>query len=320
MQRWRTLAGVALLAVSFPRVAWSQGDLPQYTDQQRWQRTATLSLSSMASLVALGKSRGMTIEEIGTWLGNFYRDGWTGGLDARQLAVSFRRNNLSHPAGKVEMVTYTDSLVVARYFDPNLAQIGPDDDYYGMSRGEYLQINRLVDRIIADWVGVSLEERQDGDWTVATMRNKYEAPRASTNLRWRRSAVLATDFLLSSVHAAKAAGKTPAQAGQADATLWKSTWSGVDTPWRLFRGMTWNNMLDPNLVCTVQSATATQVKARCNRPWLGTVRNLEATTKVTVAEFEAYWLAYEQGIADAIGMTWQVTLDGEDRLITVGRK
>ena len=87
--------------------------IPEYTNDQRWGRLAFLNLSAFATEVALGKSRGVTVDEIGKWLGDHYAATWAGGLDARQFAIALRLNSMSHPASRVELPTFTDSLLHA---------------------------------------------------------------------------------------------------------------------------------------------------------------------------------------------------------------
>jgi hypothetical protein len=294
--------------------------LPEYTNDQRWGRLAYLELSGMVSEIALGKTKGMTVDEIGAWLGEFYTRGWVGGLDARQMATSFRLNNLSHPQARVEMTTFTDTLVVMRSFATDVADFGPDRQNLGVTIDEYRKVFAHVNRIIADHVGVALDQRYDGDWLVLTMRNGYRLPQAAAEQRWARAANSFKLATLDVIRGAKASGKTARDAGAESAKVWAGTWSAVDTPWRLFRSMTWNSMVDPNYVCDLESANATMVRARCNRPWVATVNAQAERTGVSLADYEAYMLASEQGVATAIGMTWEVRMDGDWRVITVRRK
>lgn len=294
--------------------------LPEYTNDQRWGRLAALDLSAFVAEISLGKAKGMTADQIGEWLGEHYTTTWAGGLDARQLATSFRWNALSHPAAKVEMTTFTDSLVVMRSFATELAGFGPRREIRGVTLEEYRKIFAHVNRIIADYVGVALEQRYDGDWLVLTMRSKYTLPRADAALRWNRANTGIRYAQIDAIRIAKAAGKTPADAGAESAKVWASTWTTTDSPWRLFRGMTWNAMTDPNYVCELQTASATIVRARCNRPWVGLVRGWAALSGVSLEDFEAFMLAQEQGTASALGMSWNVQADGDYRIITVRRR
>lgn len=294
--------------------------IPEYTNDQRWARLAVLDLGTWAAEVALGKSRGMSIDEIGQWLGDYYTAGWAGGLDARQLAISFRLNSMSHPASRVELPTFTDSLVVMRVNTPVLANFGPDRRFQQFTLDEYRTVFRHINQRIADYVGVDLQQRYDGDWLVLTMRNRYQAPRASDNLRWNRAAFINKTSGVEAIRFAKAAGKTPRDAGTESGKMWAGTWTTTDTPWRLFRGITWNAMVDPDLVCEVQSASASMVRGRCTRPWVAQVRTYAERTGVSVEDYEAYMLGAEQALAAALGMTWDVQLDGDYRVITVARR
>jgi hypothetical protein len=236
------------------------------------------------------------------------------------MATSWRLNALSHPQAKVEMTTFTDSLVVMRVFATEVAGFGPSRMMRGVSLDEYRKIFAHSSRIIAEHVGVALEQRYDGDWLVLTMRTKYALPRASESLRWSRAATIAKYAQIESVRLAKQGGKTAAVAGADFAKVWAGTWTTTDTPWRLFRGMTWNSMMDPNYVCDLQTANATMVRARCNRPWATLVRTNAERSGVSLEDFDAFMLAQEQGIATALGMSWEVQADGDYRVITVRRR
>lgn len=294
--------------------------IPEYTNDQRWGRLAFLNLSAFATEVALGKSRGMTVDEIGKWLGDYYTATWAGGLDARQFAISIRLNSMSHPASRVELPTFTDSLVVMRLNTPELADFGPDRRLRELTLDEHRTLLRHINQRIADHVGVALEQRYDGDWLVLTMRNRYQAPRASDELRWNRAAFVNKVFGVNVIFFAKAAGKTPLAAGTEAGKTWASTWTASDTPWRLFRGMVWNAMTDPNLVCEVQSASSSMVRGKCNRPWIATVQANAERTGVSVEDYEAYMLGTEQAVAASLGMSWNVQVDGDYRVITASRR
>ena len=294
--------------------------LPEYTNDQRWGRQAALTLSTLVGEISLGKSKGMTADQIGEWLGEHFTQTWAGGLDVRQLATSFRYNTLSHPQAKVEMTTFTDSLVVMRVFATEVAEFGPKREIRGVTMDEYRKVFAHINRIIADYVGVALDQRYDGDWLVLTMRNKYALPRADETLRWTRANAIIRFVQIDAIRIAKAGGKTPAEAGAESGKVWADTWTNTDTPWRLFRGMTWNSITDPNYVCELQTANAMIVRARCNRPWLATVRANATRTGVSVEDFEAFTLGQEQGIATSLGMSWDVQNDGDYRVITVRRR
>ena len=318
--RWLVLA---MLTAGFAGDIGAQAAapaIPEYTNDQRWGRSAALALSQFVSEIDLGKSRGMSIDEIGQWLGEYYARSWAGGLDARNLAISFRWNSLSDPDSKVEFTTFTDTLVVMRINTAVLDDFGPDRRYRSVTLDEYRKIFEHVNRIIADQVGVKLEQRYDGDWVVFTMRNGYAPLRASDEVRWGRAAFVLRVVHIDVVRTGKTAGMTPREVGLASAKAWESTWTSTDTPWRLFRSLAWNNFTDPEYVCEVLAASPTQVRGRCNRPWLATVRANAQRSGVSVEDFEAYNLGIEQGIAASLGMTLDVVLEGDARVITVRRR
>jgi hypothetical protein len=274
----------------------------------------------MAPYISLGKSEGLTIDEIGTRLGEFWTGSWSGGLDARATMNWFIRNHLNHPNGKVEIISGEDSLVVARFNEPAIATFGPDRLLYGVTLEEYRRVMWLMNQITADFVGVRLEQRYDGDWLVLTMRNGSLGPHANPQLRWQRADYLATIGYLQRLGEQMAAGKTARQVGLDDATLYATGWESNDTPWRLFRGMAWNMISNHDQICEVLANSPTEVRARCNRPTAATVRANTARFKVTEADYEAASLGFEQGIAEHLGMTWTVVRDGDWRVITVRRR
>ena len=50
----------------------------------------------------------------------------------------------------------------------------------------------IINQVTADFIGVKLEQRYEGDWLVLTMRNGSQAPHADAQLRWQRADFLAT--------------------------------------------------------------------------------------------------------------------------------
>lgn len=69
------------------------------TDQQRWERLASNTLAWQAAVVALGEAQGLTPEETGKFVGEFFSQGWLGGAEAGQLLVGFYRNFMGFPGG-----------------------------------------------------------------------------------------------------------------------------------------------------------------------------------------------------------------------------
>ena len=318
--RRAVLLAAALACATRVAAQGTAPSLPQYTNDQRWERLAALDLSAFVTQISFAKEKGMTADEIGEWLGEYYTQTWVGGLDARQLATSFRLNAMSHPRARVEMTTFTDTLVVMRSFATDVADFGPDRQNRGVTIEEYRKVFEHVNRRIAEYVGVALEQRYDGDWLVFTMRNGYRLPQATAEQRWARAAFIAKVVEIDAIRIAKGSGKTARAAGTESGKMWAATWTTTDTPWRLFRSMTWNAMMDPNHVCELQSANATTVRARCNRPWVATVNANAALTGVTLEDYEAFALAQAQAVATALGMSWDEQAEGDYRLITVRRR
>jgi len=294
--------------------------IPDLTTEARWERSGSFNVNWMAPFISLGKAKGMTIDEIGAWLGEFWTRSWAGGLDARATMYWFIRNHLNHPAGKVAIISGEDSLVIVRFNEPAADQFGPDQHLFGITLPEYRRVIWLVNEATAEFIGVQLEQRYESDWLVLTMRNGSLPPHADPQLRWQRANFLATLTYLQRLGEQMAAGKTPRQVGLDDAKLFGASWTGNDTPWRLFRAMAWNMISDHNQVCEVISHSAIEVRGRCNRPYAEVVRANVERLKVTEEDYEAAALGFQQGIAEYLGMTWNVTREGDWRMITVRRR
>jgi len=314
------LTAVLTLAGTMPLAAQQAAELPDYTNDQRWGRLGLIDAAWVTTTIALGKSKGMTAEQIGDWIGDYFTTGWAGGLDARQFLFYLRWNHLAYPQGRVEVTTFSDSLVVARFNTALAGTYGPDRWYFGITTDELKTATLRWHQVLADFVGVRLDGRYDGDWLVLTLRNGYQAPRASAQIRWERAGWLYKIMAIEVIRIAKLGGMTPQQAAQNGVKVWADTWQGTDTPWRFFRWVAYNGMIDHNQTCAVETADAAMVKARCNRPWQAAVREQAERTGVTVEDYEAYMLAQEQGLAASLGFSWDAQIDGNFRILTVRRK
>ena len=119
----------------------------------------------MVQTIALGKDRGMSIEEIGKWMGETHAPGW--GEPPREpssLIVSFYRNYMTYPLGEIEVLEVTDSSASARFNRPYMVVFGDDNVHYGVTLEEYEQVMMGFTDVIAEWTGVDVEQRLDGNW------------------------------------------------------------------------------------------------------------------------------------------------------------
>lgn len=149
----------------------------------------------------------------------------------------------------------------------------------------------------------------------------YTLPTYTDAQRWTRAATLQLAVLVGQLGAQKAAGLTANEAGRASAKTFgpPNGWNGSDIPMRLFRGMYRNWMSHPEQRCELVEAGETEVRARCNRPYLSYFGDDGAAYGVTVEDFEASGIGFASGIAEAHGMEWHQEVDGDDLLITIRR-
>lgn len=316
------LAVVAIAAVvSVPGTPVRAQDvqLPTYTPEQRWERLAFLDLGWQAALVALGREKGMTAEEVGQWVGEFFAPGWLGGAEGVQLLRGFYRNFMSVPGATAEVVGSTPTSVTARFNRPIDAWLAPGGSTMGVTRAEIDAMYEAIDAAIAEWVGVSVERRADGDHDVLTFTTEYGPIRAGDEIRWSRGSYLSWLNGLQLLSLQMASGLSAREVGEADAKLFGPGWT-ARTPWQLYRGMVWNWMTDPDTRCDVQSASPTEVRARCALTYRQVVEQNQERFNVTVQDVFESGRAFASGVAEQLGMQWTETLEGEYRVITVTKK
>ena len=172
MRRILISAFVSLMVFPFHAQA-QEIDLPDYTLDQRWTRAAQFSVNGMVQLISLGKEKGMTIEEIGTWMGEFYAPGW--GEPPREpssMIVSFHRNHMTSPNGIVEVLEITESSASARFNAPHRAVFGDDMVRYGITVEEYEKVMVGFAEVIAERLELEVEQRVEGEWMYLKFTKK----------------------------------------------------------------------------------------------------------------------------------------------------
>ncbi len=318
----RRLAWIALLllplALPAPILA-QEVDFPEYTDAQRWERLAQLMLGWNAAFVAFGEEHGMTPEETGEWIGEFFTDAWLGGIEATQFLRGLHRNFLSLPGAELEVLEQTPLSVTARFNRPLDAFLGPGARAQGVDVADIDAMVEALDATIADYVGIDMQKRRDGDHQVVTLTTEYGPIVASDRIRWNRGAYLSWLTSLQLMSLRKESGMTAQQMGAADAELYAPTWT-AQTPWQLFRGMVWNQMTDPNTDCDVISATPREVRARCREHYRALVEQNQERFGVTPEDVFESGRAFAAGVADYLGMRWaETSQDGYRNIIVTVR-
>ena len=99
---------------------------------------------------------------------------------------------------------------------------------------------------------------------------------------------------------------TASEVGQEAGEMYGPGWSGIRTPFRLYRQMVWNRMGDPNTDCEVLSASPTEVRARCATGY--TERRIgqsSAYFSVTLDDVLQNGQAFAESVAEQLGMRWE---------------
>lgn len=292
-------------------------ELPSYTAEQRWQRLASHTAWLQAAFLEFGEEHGLTASEVGTWLGRFYSRGWLGGQEAGPYAIAVNRNHMSWPGATGEVVSSGPGDVQIRLNRPWEAVIGPDRQHGGIGTDAFQAMWRASNEAIADWVGIDVVWREEGGQDLLTFRTEYGPIRASNDLRWARGAFLSWNSFLNLLELQMESGLTAREVGAQAAELYGPGWTSR-TPWRLFRGMTWNAMGDPNTDCEVLSASPEQVHARCAIGYTAQrVGQAAAYFDVTLADVLENNRAFAEGVAEQRGMRWEEHWDDDFRTITV---
>jgi hypothetical protein len=311
------LLGTALMPIA--PLGAQEIKLPEYTVEQRWQRLASLMVGWEAAMVAFGEAKGMSAEEVGTWVGEFFSTSWLSGAEASQLLVGMNRNFMSMPDATVEIVATTPTTVTARLNRPAEERLGPGRRTMGVPGDDIQTMLSAVDDAIAAWVGVRLSRQVQGDHDVLTLETEYGPIQASDDLRWARGSYLSWLTFLQLMSLRMQDGMTAAEIGAADAELYAPTWT-ADTPWRFFRGIVWNQMSDPNTDCEVLSASPDEVRARCRQHYRDLVERNASRFNVTPEDIFESGRAFAMGVADYLELAWTETLEDGYRMITVTRR
>lgn len=316
MKRYASFLVVLVMLMGASARAGQQISLPEFTDQQRWERLAFLMVGWQAAMVALGESHGMTPEEVGEWAGKYFSQSWLSGSEAIQFLRGTHRNFMAMPGAAVEVVSSTPTSVTARFNRPLDSRLGPARQRIGVPGDAIRTMLDAHEAVVAEWVGVTREVRADGDHDVVTLETQYGPIQASNDIRWARGSYLSWLNFLQLMSMRKEAGLTAREIGAADARLYAPTW-GAQTPWQFFRGMVWNQMSDPNSDCEVLSASPREVRARCRQHYVDVVTNNQARFNVSPEDVFESGRAFASGVAEHLGMQWTEVLEDGYRIITV---
>jgi hypothetical protein len=293
-------------------------ELPEYTDQQRWNRLAFGLVSFQAALLELGKKHGMSPEEVGAFTGEFFSSGWLAGIESTPFAVALNRNHMGYPNATAEVVSYDDWEVEVRFNRPWEEWVGLDRQMMAITSDEFLAMQRGLHLALSERVGITTTWDEDGDHDVLTLRTDYGPITADDNLRYGRMAYLG--FLTSTQlldEQMKRSGLSARDLGLQQGDLFAPSWGSV-TPWGLFRGMTWNALAwDRTYDCEVVSASPEEVNARCTHTFEQRIGQVSGYFDVTVDDLLENLRGFAERVAEHRGMRWEETWEPGVRIIRV---
>jgi len=312
-----TLGSLALTCAGPIAAQQSDLELPEYTTEQRWQRLAGEAVWWQAAMLEFGKQHDMTPEEIGTWVGEYFSEGWLSGQEAAPFAVALNRNHMSWPGASSEVLSSTPTTAQVRFNRPWEDVVGPDRQLGGVAASEFQTMFRALNLTLADWVGIEMTWDEQEDYSVLSLRTEYGPIEASNDIRWARGAYLSWLNFFQVLELRMQSGMTAREVGLADGELYGPGWN-APTPWRLFRGMLWNQLGDPNTDCEVLSASPTEVRARCSITYTGQrVSQSAGYFDVTLEDVLESGQAFAESVAEQLGMRWEESWDDEYRTIRI---
>lgn len=167
----RTFLALVVL-LSFPATALAQErtEFPDYTDQQLWARASLLGVISITASIRHAKDTGQSVEEFAHWWADLFDDGWGEPGSGTPVSVmrGMRRNWLTFPDARVEIMEASDDKAVARVNRPYAGAFGDNGMLYGVSLAEFEQVFSIFNHDVAEYLGLRYEERREGDdliWT-----------------------------------------------------------------------------------------------------------------------------------------------------------
>ncbi len=172
--RRTVLLCLAFLALGFTALPLSAqlADLKDTrTPEEKWARSMFIGDFAWISLVAHGRSMGLTAKEVGQWLGDFAAPSW-GAPDSRSPSsfVEGMLMNYSLWDGfQFEILAESDIQVRGRMNIPYAGRFGDAGEVWGVSLGEFIQLWTSAYQETAGQVGLEMEHRVDGDWIEFTV-------------------------------------------------------------------------------------------------------------------------------------------------------
>jgi hypothetical protein len=142
-----------------------------FTDQQRWTRLSAHTIYFFAAGLAEAKARGQTATDYARRLADIAAPTW-GPKDSGD-PIRFIRgmafNWAAFPGQVTEIVSASDTLIVARVPRSYASVFGTAGKVYNMSLDEYERTFSTFVGDVASYLGVRYSDRIDGDWLIVTV-------------------------------------------------------------------------------------------------------------------------------------------------------
>jgi hypothetical protein len=173
---WLARSSLAALVLALPATGLAAQQiapqLPDYTEQQRWERGVWQADLNFIMGLRLARAKGMSVEEYGRQLGLMYAPSWgsPGDMSPGQAFDAMRRNYLSWPLADVSLVSASEEAVVGRSNRPYATSFGETGVFGTVTVDDYERAFDVVTSVIMDYLGLSYEVAPDGDHRLFTIR------------------------------------------------------------------------------------------------------------------------------------------------------
>jgi hypothetical protein len=149
-------------------------ELPEYSDDQRWNRASTLFMAVLVGDLAKQKAAGVSGAEAGQASGELFGppNGWNNSNTPMRLFRGMYRNWMIHPEQTCELLEATEDVVRARCNRPWLSYFGDDGVAFGVTVQDYTDSGQAFAATIADKHDMDWEQRVEGDDFMITVRQR----------------------------------------------------------------------------------------------------------------------------------------------------
>ena len=164
----RALPIALVLAGMAGPAAAQAADLPAFTAEQRWERAAMHTSLFAVLLLREAAEHGRTAEDVGRDVAAIFGPGWSG-TTPMAMARAIRRNWLIWPDAEWEIQDASDTSVRFRVNRPWRSVFDEDGMLYGVREGDMSTLLRVFHEGIAERLGMTYNQTQNGDWLEVTI-------------------------------------------------------------------------------------------------------------------------------------------------------